>query len=370
MKENNIRKNAVYTIVLLCFVLIIPSNFSGEVINQIYINNEIASSELIFIPELAFEPKFHDFGYVKEGFVYNTTFEIWNKGTDTLEWKLRTRLPWISVYPKTGASTGEHDIINVSINTTGLSLGDYESNVYIHASGDYIFYNYFIVSDAILAYYPESYEFGYVEEGEILQTSFEIWNNGTNSLDWNAESDTSWISVNPLSGSSTGEHDIIDVIINTQGLSSGEQSGKINILTNGGEGSFTISLNVNLPPDKPLINGSSSGKRKTEYEYEFNSTDPDGDDLYYIIDWGDDTDEIYIGPYTSGETASAKHVWNTVGTYNLRVKGQDINGAESDWATFELKMPKNKEISSHLFSFGINNYLFYTFFQWLKIFIK
>lgn len=355
MKKRYIRINVVYTFILIFLILSVPANFSGEVIKQTYTNNKITFSEIIFIPELAFQPKFYDFGYVQEGFVYNTTFEIWNKGTDILEWRLRTRHPWITVYPESGTSTGEHDTINVSINTTGLSLGDYESNVYIHASGDYIFYTYFIVSDAILAYYPESYEFGYVEEGEALQTSFEIWNNGSNSLIWNVESQTSWISVNPSSGSSTGEHDIIDVIINTQGLSSGEQSGNINIITNGGKGNFTILLNINFPPDNPIINGPSTGKRKIEYIYEFHSTDPDSNDIYYTINWGDDTNLINIGPYMSGETASAKHIWNNTGTFNLRVKAEDEYGAESDWTTFELKIPKNKELNSHVFHFILNN---------------
>jgi len=125
MKEKfNFRIIVISEIVLFCFVFSICANINGEVANQYNIDNATMSSELVLIPELAFEPKFYDFGYVKEGYVYQTTFEIWNKGTDVLDWRLRTRLPWISVYPKSGASTGEHDIINVTINTTGLSIGD------------------------------------------------------------------------------------------------------------------------------------------------------------------------------------------------------------------------------------------------------
>jgi hypothetical protein len=57
----------------------------------------------------------------------------------------------------------------------------------------------------------------------------------------------------------------------------------------------------------------------------------------------------------SGETASAKHIWNNTGTFNLRVKAEDKYGAESDWTTFELKIPKNKELKSHVFHFILNN---------------
>lgn len=365
MGDNKSRISAIYKIVLLCFIVSICTNINNKIANQNNFHNTTTLSEFILIPELTFEPKFYDFGYIKEGYVYQTTFEIWNKGTDVLVWSLRTRNPWISVFPKSGSSTGEHDIINVTINTTGLSLGNYESNVYIHASGDYIFYNYFIISDKILAYYPISKDFGYVKKGEILQTTFEIWNNGTGNLEWNIESYQPWMSISPLSGSSTGENDIVTVIINTSDLLLGLQSGEINLYSNGGEGNFTISLNVDHPPDKPVINGPSSGKKNTEYTYTFFSTDPDGDDVGYCIDWGDDTAETYLGPYSSGEKATAKHSWNVSGIYTIKIKAINVYGIESDWAMYNISMPKNNAIISLLQMFVNNNQFLFKLLNYL-----
>ncbi len=35
--------------------------------------------------------------------------------------------------------------------------------------------------------------------------------------------------------------------------------------------------------------------RKTEYVYKFTTTDPNGDDVTYCIDWNDGTSEVYEG---------------------------------------------------------------------------
>jgi hypothetical protein len=99
-------------------------------------------------------------------------------------------------------------------------------------------------------------------------------------------------------------------------------------------------IKVNQPPEKPTITGELTGKIGTEYEYTFVSTDPEGDNITYCIDWGDNTSEFCIGPYPSDEEASAKHIWSEEGTYIIKAKAKDIYGAESDWAKLEVSMPK------------------------------
>ena len=42
-------------------------------------------------------------------------------------------------------------------------------------------------------------------------------------------------------------------------------------------------------PERPLIGGNTNGKKGTEYNYTFVTTDPDNDKVYYYIDWGDTT---------------------------------------------------------------------------------
>jgi hypothetical protein len=99
------------------------------------------------------------------------------------------------------------------------------------------------------------------------------------------------------------------------------------------------------PPHTPSIRGETSGKSGEEHEYTFSALDPDGHNVTYCIDWGDHTEEVCIGPFPSGEEATAIHSWDKDGTYIIRVKSKDIYELESEWATLEVSMPKNKENS-------------------------
>lgn len=65
--------------------------------------------------------------------------------------------------------------------------------------------------------------------------------------------------------------------------------------------------------------------------------DPDGDDVYYWIDWGDGTVEDWIGPYASGVTVCISHVWIDEGTYQIKVKAKDQDG-ESKCAVYSLTL--------------------------------
>ncbi len=86
------------------------------------------------------------------------------------------------------------------------------------------------------------------------------------------------------------------------------------------------------PPNKPVILGPTNGTVGTLYPYTVNSTDPDGDDIYYLIDWGDGTYENWIGPYASGETVTVFHSWIERGTYLIQAKAKDNITGESAWS--------------------------------------
>jgi len=64
----------------------------------------------------------------------------------------------------------------------------------------------------------------------------------------------------------------------------------------------------NSEPNIPDIpSGSIYGKAGMEYSYVTSSTDPNEDDIYYLIDWGDGTDTGWLGSYTSGESICINH---------------------------------------------------------------
>lgn len=89
----------------------------------------------------------------------------------------------------------------------------------------------------------------------------------------------------------------------------------------------------NSPPNKPTTpEGPINGKVGFEYFYTSSTTDSDGDDLFYIFDWGDESDSGWIGPYDSGEDVNTSHIWSKLGRYSIKVKVKDIYGRESEWS--------------------------------------
>jgi len=120
-----------------------------------------------------------------------------------------------------------------------------------------------------------------------------------------------------------------------------------------GEGNLMINISItnnealpNEPPEKPTISGPTRTKTGEDHEYTFVTTDPDEDDVYYLVDWGDETNSSWLGPSASGEEATATHVWSEDGIYIVRVKAKDMDGAESDWKILKVTMPINQRLSN------------------------
>ena len=103
---------------------------------------------------------------------------------------------------------------------------------------------------------------------------------------------------------------------------------------------FTIILNS--APDIPEISGPTGGKPGVELTYTFTTTDPNEDDVYYYIDWGDETNSGWLGPNASGETITVKHTFATKGTYTIKCKAKDVYNVESDWGTLEVSIPRTR----------------------------
>jgi len=96
---------------------------------------------------------------------------------------------------------------------------------------------------------------------------------------------------------------------------------------------------ANLPPNPPTITGPAKAKIRVATDYNFTTIDPENDTIYYFIDWGDQTNSNWIGPYPSGAIINQSHTWSKRGTYTIKAKAKNINGNESAWATLDVAMP-------------------------------
>lgn len=82
--------------------------------------------------------------------------------------------------------------------------------------------------------------------------------------------------------------------------------------------SETTIKNLNNPPLPPVI-----WTEDFSTFYISVPQDPEGDQTYYMIDWGDGTSSGWIGPFNSGEIVSISHVWSEEGGYQIKVKAKD-----------------------------------------------
>jgi len=96
---------------------------------------------------------------------------------------------------------------------------------------------------------------------------------------------------------------------------------------------FTTGSETNNPPNTPTKpSGPTQGVKYKYYKYSTSTIDPQGDQVYYLWDWGDGTNSGWRGPYTSGVVITRFHMWTKPGIYLVKVKSKDIHGAESGWS--------------------------------------
>jgi hypothetical protein len=92
---------------------------------------------------------------------------------------------------------------------------------------------------------------------------------------------------------------------------------------------------VGNAPTTPLRpSGPTTTSVYQPVSYETVSTDADLDTIKYGWDWDGDQDvDQWTSFYDSGEVIETSHSWNVEGTFNIRVKAEDINGLQSDFSS-------------------------------------
>jgi len=108
---------------------------------------------------------------------------------------------------------------------------------------------------------------------------------------------------------------------------------------------FAVSDNYEPPQVPETPSGPIKGKVGAEYKFYTSMTSQDGDEVYYMWDWGDGTFSDWIGPFNRSATVEASHTWSIRGTYAIKVKAKDAY-AESNWSNpLTAKMPRIRVIN-------------------------
>ena len=90
---------------------------------------------------------------------------------------------------------------------------------------------------------------------------------------------------------------------------------------------------TNAAPSQALIeSGPSSGSVGVSYSYQAKASDPDGDKVKYLFDWGDgQTSSTAL--VSSNTSASLSHSWQNSGTYVVKVRAEDEHGLQGPWSS-------------------------------------
>ena len=95
--------------------------------------------------------------------------------------------------------------------------------------------------------------------------------------------------------------------------------------------SFPASITIerpNSPPSRPQQpSGPSSGLVNTTYTFTTSATDPDGDQVLFLFDWGDGSDSGWGPP-------SASHAYKRTGAFDICALAKDVHDAQSNWSKY------------------------------------
>ena len=162
------------------------------------------------------------------------TFQVSNEGSGTINYTIMDNADWLFVNPTSGTSTGDIDLITVSFDTQALDLGPYLGTITVsdpNASNNpqtidvlLIVTDLPAISLSLSLLAPQT-----VVGGDAPQDSFTVANSGGLILDYVLQEDADWLSVDPDSGTSTGEADTITVSYTTSELPEGTQETTITV---------------------------------------------------------------------------------------------------------------------------------------------
>lgn len=170
---------------------------------------------------------------------------IKNSGEGTLDYSISCNSSWIIVNPQNGQSKGGKIRHSVGVDIRGMSSGSYKGKIVIRDSNAANNPQEVMVSLDISKQQPpqiwvsqQSFSFSATAGGDNPSSkTMYIKNAGGGTLSYQVSSDSSWLAVNPNSGSSSGGKKSHTVSINIEGISAGSYSGTISIVDSGASNS-------------------------------------------------------------------------------------------------------------------------------------
>lgn len=244
------------------------SGYKTNTISVVVTEGKTASADVqieTLKPELTLSTQTIDFGSNQT----TASLIISNgSGINSINWTAAKNVNWLSLSQTSGTVSTASNTITLTIDRTGLSFGNYSTNVTVTSNGGNK-----DVSVTMTVANPNAPQLTVnpivLDLGSSLsQSTFSIRNSGTGKLSWTANTTTGWISLTPQSDSTTTEIDEIKVTINRSGLSPGNYSGDVSVLSNAGSQNVNVKMNVPAVPSLSLsTNNLDFDSTKTQLSF-------------------------------------------------------------------------------------------------------
>ena len=147
------------------------------------------------------------------------TFEVWNGGEGSLTFSVSDNADWLTVSPASETSTGgaNRKTVSATANVAGLYAGSHSATITISApSVDdvTVSVSLTVTGNARLATSKTALAFSLDLDDTSNTTqdlTFDVWNAGSSSLNFNVSDNATWLDVSPTSATSTGGTDRVTV---------------------------------------------------------------------------------------------------------------------------------------------------------------
>ena len=173
-----------------------------------------------------------------------SNFTIGNSGSGVVEWEIYGGEDWLTFEPKAGSSEGETDRIIVTVDRTHLPEGDHSTKLRVDAK-DFgqvdITVSLEVVARPQLFVSTPSVVFNSKES----EKTFRIQNFGAGILRWQVTNEANWLTIEPQSGETGKEIDIVRLLVDRGDLPPGSHTTRVQV--EAGVGRQTVAVTMQVP---------------------------------------------------------------------------------------------------------------------------
>ena len=194
---------------------------------------------------------------------------FWKGNDRTRTWTATSGSAWLTISPSSGTISTERDQLTASVNLTGLSAGNYSTNIVIAITGLKGHRNLTLIPVTLtitgttsatpsISLTPTALSFSGIAGGIApAAQSMSLSNPTGGTLSWSISSNAAWLRPATTSGTTTTESDSISAGVDLIGLTAGTYTAAITVTASGAANTpqvIPVSLTVNpAPTANPVI---------------------------------------------------------------------------------------------------------------------